>query len=222
MVDTAVFVLECLGAIAFTLSGIIVSIERRVDPIGTFVISFTTAFGGGIIRDLLIGVVPPSVFCNPSTRLEALIAMIVGMIFYIFAFFKKTAPLIIKMKNDIALNIIDAVGLSVFCISGVKTAIAACGGGNILLLIVAGSISGCGGSILRDIFTDSIPTVFRKHVYILPSIIGSSAYVLLYTRVPQLVAMMAGIAIIITIRVLAIVYKWNLPIPREEKDRSAK
>ena len=126
------------------------------------------------------------------------------------------------MKNDITLNIIDAVGLSVFCISGVKTAIAACGGGNILLLIVAGSISGCGGSILRDIFTDSIPTVFRKHVYILPSIIGSAAYVLLYTRVPQLVAMMAGIAIIITIRVLAIVYKWNLPIPREEKDRSAK
>lgn len=222
MVDTVVFVLECLGAIAFTLSGIIISIERRVDPIGTFVISFTTAFGGGIIRDLLIGVVPPSVFCNPLTRLEALIAIIVGMIFYIFAFFKKTAPFIIGMKNDITLNIIDAVGLSVFCISGVKTAITACGGENILLLIVAGSITGFGGSVMRDIFTDRIPTVFCKHVYILPSIIGSTAYVLLCTRVPQLVAMTVGIVIIITIRVLAIVYKWNLPIPRDEKDRSAK
>ena len=217
-VDIVVFVLECIGAIAFTLSGTVISVEHKIDPVGTFVITFTTAFGGGIIRDLMLGITPPCVFSEKSVAVEAVISVTVAMIFYLFAFFRKTSPFVRKIKGDMLLYLLDAVGLSIFCISGAKTAIAAGYGENIPLVVTAAVVSGCGGGILRDVFISRVPMVFRKHVYILPALVGSIAYALLYTKISQLAAMLIGISLIIGIRIPAIKYKWNLPIPKTASD----
>lgn len=219
MVDTAIFVLECFGAIAFALSGIVVSLEREVDPVGAFVVSFITAYGGGIIRDLLLGITPPTVFRPGATRISAAIALVVAMTFYLFAYFRKTSKLLGRIKNDMLFFVLDAIGLSIFCVSGVTTAVGAGHYDNFILLLACGVVSGCGGGVLRDIFTSRVPLVFRKHVYVLPALIGTGVYILLYRHIPQIPAALIGIFIIIGIRILAIKFKWNLPVPHTEEKK---
>lgn len=219
MVDTAIFVLECFGAIAFALSGIVVSLEREIDPVGAFVVSFVTAYGGGIIRDLLLGITPPTVFRAGATRTSAAVALIVAMTFYLFAYFRKTSPLLGRIKNDMLYFVLDAIGLSIFCISGVTTTVSAGHYDNFVLLLACGVVSGCGGGVLRDIFTSRVPLVFRKHVYVLPALIGTAVYILLYRRIPQIPAALIGIFLIIGIRILAIKFRWNLPVPRHTEDK---
>lgn len=213
MVNTVIFILECFGAIAFALSGIVVSVEREMDPVGAFVVSFITAYGGGIIRDLLLGITPPAVFCPGQTRFSVILSVGIAMVVYLFAYFRKTSPLIGKIKNDMLFYILDAIGLSIFCVSGTTTAINAGYADNYLLVIACGVVSGCGGGVLRDIFTSRVPLVFRKHVYVLPALIGTIIYILLCGHMPQTPAAVIGILLIIGIRILAIRFKWNLPIP---------
>lgn len=218
MVNTVIFILECFGAIAFALSGIVVSVEREIDPVGAFVVSFITAYGGGIIRDLLLGITPPTVFCPGQTRFSAILSVGIAMVVYLFAYFRKTSPLIGKIKNDMLFYILDAIGLSIFCISGVTTAMGAGHCDNFILLIACGVVSGCGGGVLRDIFTSRVPLIFRKHIYVLPALIGTAAYILLYGYISQIPAAVIGILLIIGIRILAIRFKWNLPIPHGKEN----
>lgn len=218
MVNTVIFILECFGAIAFALSGIVVSVEREIDPVGAFVVSFITAYGGGIIRDLLLGITPPTVFCPGQTRFSAILSVGIAMVVYLFAYFRKTSPLIGKIKNDMLFYILDAIGLSIFCVSGVTTAMGEGHCDNFILLIACGVVSGCGGGVLRDIFTSRVPLIFRKHIYVLPALIGTAAYILLYGYISQIPAAVIGILLIIGIRILAIRFKWNLPIPHGKEN----
>lgn len=217
MVDTVIFIVECLGAVAFALSGTLVAIEKRADAVGAFVLSLTTAFGGGMIRDVILGITPPSLLTDGGTQLQALIAVLIAMICYQLAFFRSTAGFLNRHKNDFRLNLLDAIGLGVFCVVGVDVAIRQGHGDNIPLLVFMGCITGVGGGILRDIFANSIPMVFRKHIYMLPAILGSLIYVFTQRILFQIPAMLISIALIITVRMLASHFRWNLPIPEGEE-----
>jgi uncharacterized membrane protein YeiH len=217
MVEIVVFWVECIGAIAFALSGILVAIDKRADVVGAFVLSLTTAFGGGVIRDLLLGITPPHLLIEKETQLQALIALILSMLCYHLAFFRKTAAIIDRHKNDFLFNLLDAIGLGVFCVVGINVAIEAGYQNNTVLLLFMGCLTGVGGGILRDIFAAKIPMVFRKHVYLLPALAGSLLYVLLLPIAGELPAMLVSISLIILIRILAILFKWNLPTPKKEE-----
>ena len=210
--DIALFVLEIIGVVSFTVSGNIVAIEKDVDVIGALVFALLTSFGGGMLRDIMLGTLPPNLLWNSEYLLMELICVGVTIAFFHLAFFEKFRTTIVRHKHDFWFDFTDSVGLAIFCVLGVNTALEA-GASGTLLLVFCGCITGVGGGMLRDICTATIPRIFRKHVYLLPCILGALFYVLTRDAIGQLVSLLITLAFIITVRLLACKYKWNLPRP---------
>lgn len=194
-----IFILEILGTIAFALSGAFLGIKRKLDLFGVIFLSITTAVGGGIIRDLIIGNVPPVAFIKPIYAFISIISALAAFIFY---------NKIINLRYVIL--IFDAFGLGVFTAIGSNTAFI----NNFnqpFIVITMGLITGIGGGILRDVFAKDIPFVFRKEVYAIASIAGGIALYFTY-NFSQIVSLYICFFITFTIRMLAIRYNLNLPV----------
>lgn len=193
------FVLEIIGTIAFAISGAMVGIQKKMDILGVVVLGMTTATGGGIIRDLIIGKTPPVAFEKP---VYALVSILVSLVVFIPSISKK-----IDTESTV-LCFIDAVGLGVFSVVGVS---AGAEFNNFFLSIFLGTITGVGGGVLRDIFADQTPSIFVRHLYAIVSIVGSTICVLLIKSINTNNAMIISIVFIVVFRMLAAKYKWSLP-----------
>ena len=113
---------------------------------------------------------------------------------------------------DSLVNIFDALGLAVFTVSGMDMAIAQCGLENPVLLVLLGMTTGVGGGMVRDVLIDVMPAVLRKRIYAVASMAGGIVYyLLLWLGVPAFLSAIAAMIVIFTLRILATVYKWNLP-----------
>lgn len=162
-------------------------------------LAVTTAIGGGIIRDVLIGNTPPLTFRDPTFFLISVGSAILTVLYY---------HRIHKLKNIIL--ICDAVGLGAFTVTSANIAL----GHNLdsLFMVTAVAvITSIGGGVLRDMFVQEIPLVFRKEVYALAAILGAVAYYYLRGFMPGNIPLYLGFAITLAIRMLAIKYDINLP-----------
>ena len=212
--DAILLVLEVLGIISFSISGSIVAIDKEMDIIGVYFLALCTAFGGGIIRDLMIGNIPP-LFFNDLVYL-VITASVTATLVFTFAYLFKSRycekeSLIININNYI-----DAIGLGAFAVSGVKICISVCPDGGAFLSIAMGVVSAIGGGMIRDVCLGDVPFVLRKRVYALAAIIGASLYYLLDIViiggvVGDVIGSALGVLTVILIRVLATRFKWNLP-----------
>lgn len=215
--ETILNIVEYIGVISFTVSSTVIAIRKRTDIIGALIFALLTSFGGGFIRDLTLGITPRILSLEKNTYL-LLTCIAVSTICFVFAFIPKTAKLLSKHGHGFFIEFTDAIGLSVFCVVGMNVAIEVSGGDNFVLLIFCGCITGVGGGMLRDICSMEIPFILRKHIYLTPTLIGSVFYALTYKHLTQIPSMLISIAIIIAIRTLAIIFKWNLPIPKSDFD----
>ncbi|MGN0164690.1 MAG: trimeric intracellular cation channel family protein [Lachnospiraceae bacterium] len=200
--------MEILGTVAFSISGAIEAMKKEMDMLGVLVLGLVTAVGGGIIRDIIIGELPPVAFQNPR---NAIIAVLVALCAFIFV------AIVSKMNKDIhskiwdsALLISDALGLGAFTALGMRS-VQNLGFDNAFLLLFVGVITGVGGGLLRDIFAGNVPYIFRKHVYATASIAGALSYLLLDNLGHPQVAIIASVIIVLILRILAAKYEWNLP-----------
>ena len=188
-----------------------IGIQRRLDLFGVIVISVITSFGGGTIRDIVLGHFPPRMFY--SFELLALSVLVAVIVFIISAININKGK--IEKRNEtfeLVKNVIDAVGLAAFSISGVQIALSSKYADNAFLCILMGMLTGVGGGILRDMMTRSIPYVLRKHVYALASLTGSLLfYLLIRLGANDTASTLVAIVFIVTIRILAAKYKWSLP-----------
>lgn len=214
MVDIILNIVEYIGVISFAISGTAIAINKKTDSVGALFFALLTCFGGGMIRDIALGIVP-KVLTDTNYYFLALTCIIVSFICFTLAFIPKTADFISKHSHDFVIEFTDAIGLSVFCVFGVDAAITL-GHTNPILLIFCGCITGVGGGMLRDICSAEIPFIFRKHIYLIPTLCGSVFYTLTYKHIDNLASLLISIGIIIAFRVLAIIFKWNLPIPKGE------
>lgn len=192
------YVMELIGTIAFAMSGAFVAIEQKMDILGVIILGITTSIGGGIIRDLLLGIVPPLGLVNP---IYSVIAIIVSIIVFI--------P---KIRKHINLDskffvFVDAIGLGVFTVSGCIKALPF---DNILFQLFLGVLTGVGGGVLRDVFATQKPMIFVRHFYALASLIGALVFMVLQNQ-SQVIAMIAGVVTIAVLRMLAATFKWHLP-----------
>lgn len=204
------YLLDLVGTIAFAISGSMVGIRWQMDIFGINILAITTATGGGMIRDLLIGSTPPAMFCNP---LYVIISILTANIVFLIMTHEKKMPAKIAWLYDRALFWSDTIGLAVFTVDGVMMGIRASQEGNFFLLTVLGFMTGAGGGALRDIFAGQIPYIFRKHIYALATIVGGFITSVLFHWVPNgNIAIIGGASAVIFIRVMADHYKWNLPI----------
>ncbi len=207
--DSAFFILEMIGVAAFAVSGAAAAIDKNTDIFGVIFLGMTTALGGGIFRDIMLGYLPPRMF-EDYTYVAA--AIISSLLVFIAARIWREGYFGHRDKIDAAVNVFDAIGLGVFTVSGMNLAIAHDGITNPLLVIVLGMATGIGGGMVRDVMIGEIPFVLRKRVYAVASLAGGCVYYLMYLwRVDSVVSAVTGITVVFSIRMLATVFKWSLP-----------
>lgn len=202
-------IVELLGTVAFALSGAMVAIRKQLDLLGIVVLGVITAVGGGMIRDLMIGINPPTLFVKPIYVTAAFVAVIA--LFLIIKFGGITMEMLESEGYESIMNLFDAIGLGAFTVVGIDTAIEAGFRNYTFLIIFLGVITGVGGGLLRDIMADVTPAVLKKHIYACASIAGAVCYVLLLDVTSDGVRLVISALLVVVIRLLARKYKWNLP-----------
>lgn len=201
-------ILEIIGTIAFAISGALIGTKKELDLFGVVFLAITTSVGGGVFRDVIIGNTPPVAFVKP---LYCIISIGSGVA--VFIFYKK----IITLRNIILIT--DAIGLGVFTAIGSNTALTY-DFNKPFIVIAMGLITGVGGGILRDVFVKDIPFVFRKEIYAVASILGALVLYFSYNYVPNVAALYICFIVTFIIRVLAIIFKLNLPVLRMSEEEN--
>ena len=170
------FILEIIGTISFAISGAMIAIQKKVDIFGVLFLGIITAFGGGLIRDITLGNLPPAMFRDTKYLIFATIA---SLSVFLTATIFKTAYILNESLIDTINNIFDAVGLGAFSVIGAQLTIQLYENAGTFLIIVMGMITGIGGGILRDLLVREIPFVLKKRVYAVAAILGATSYYLL-------------------------------------------
>lgn len=208
-VERIVSIIELIGIIAFAISGAMVAIQKKLDLFGVIVLGITTALGGGVIRDLLLGRVPPMMFQKPIYAMLATICSVITFILiYIVGEIKGSRK---ELYMDI-MNILDAIGLGVFAATSANLVLVNYETPGVFLTVFMGTITAVGGGVLRDMMSNEIPLILKKRIYAIAAIIGSIIYYVLWnTKLPFEITMFTSIFITVIIRLLAKRYRWNLP-----------
>lgn len=203
------FFVEAIGTVAFASSGAMVAIKKELDLLGVVVLGVTTAVGGGMLRDIIIGNVPPALFRDPVYVVLAFLTVIL-----LFVIVRRNQRILASKSIEMyerVMNIFDAIGLGAFTVVGIDTAVLAGYGYYRFLIIFLGVITGVGGGILRDMMAGETPYILKKHVYASASIAGAMLYAYLLDVINGDAAMLIGAFTVVLIRLLATRYCWNLP-----------
>ncbi len=208
--EKILFLLEIAGTFAFAVSGAVTGIHKRLDIFGVLVCAVITALGGGVLRDIMISNLPPAMFQNETYFLVTLVATAAA--FCAARILKNTFSSYMDKIEQIN-NLFDAAGLGVFTVIGMNTAIAKGFGDNAFFVIFLGMITGCGGGILRDVLVQEMPMVFYKRIYAVASLAGSILYYFLRMQwgIGEITAAFCGAGAVFLLRVLASVFRWDLP-----------
>jgi uncharacterized membrane protein YeiH len=191
--------LDLIGTLAFAISGALVSIDKKMDLFGVFIITFVTALGGGTLRDVMIGRTPVGWMVN----IDYIYVIITGFILTLL--FKQ---LIERFK--IYLFIFDTIGLGVFTLIGLEKGINI--GLHPIICIALGTITACFGGVIRDILCAEIPVIFRKEIYATICILGGIVFFILRKfNLNSDVLYLTTSLVIISVRVMAVRFKWYLP-----------
>lgn len=206
MSETVLYIVQILGVVAFAASGALVAMNKHMDIFGIATLGVVTATGGGLIRDLILGITPPNVFVTPDYALIAIITSLVMFLKPVRSFLQKEEKVF-----EVVLLFVDTVGLSIFCMLGIQIAYSVSSNYNVFLLSFVGLVSGTGGSILRDVLAGQTPFIFVKHFYANAALIGSIIASILWEIFGEIPSMIIGGIIIMILRFLAAKYRWKLP-----------
>ncbi len=198
---------EITGTVAFAVSGAILGLEKRMDILGISILGLTTAVGGGVIRDLILGITPPMTFRNP---IYATISIAVSILVFVIA---RKYYVFKGLWYERIMLLMDSIGLGVFTVIGINTAYSLNNEYNMFLLIFVGVVTGVGGGVMRDMMAGDRPYIFVKHFYASASIIGAVSCVIVWPYLGSITSMFAGTAIVIILRLCAARFRWSLPKP---------
>ena len=196
-------VLDLIGTFVFALSGAVAGLKERLDLFGVIVLSFAAASAGGIMRDLLIGAVPPAAISDWRYLGVSLLAGLVIFIWY------PVSERLHKLGNLVL--IFDGAGLAVFAVAGTQKALGY--GLNPVMSALLGMLTGIGGGMLRDTLLAQVPTVLRSELYAMAALVGSSVVVVGHVlNFPPTAMAIAGAVLCFGIRLIAIRRGWRLPV----------
>lgn len=190
-------IFSLIGTIAFAVSGAIVAMEEEYDILGVFVLGMVTAFGGGVIRNLLIGI--------PVTTLWSQGPLLTIAGFAILIVFLIPINWIHHWKRSEAF--FDAIGLSAFAIQGALFAVQA--KLPLSAVMVAAMLTGIGGGMIRDMMAGRKPLVLRDEIYAVWAILAGVAVGLSDLRKPW--ELLTLFVLVVLFRMFSVHYKWKLP-----------
>ena len=204
--DTFIIVIESICVVAFAISGALVGIDKKMDLFGVTILGLVTSIGGGVIRDLILDITPPMSFQNPRV---AIIAIVTSILFFLIR--KKIKISENERIYDSLMFTTDSLGLGLFTVIGVQTAINTGYYDNYFLVVFVGVLSGVGGGILRDVLAGNRPYIFTKHFYANAALIGAIACIALWKVFGSFASMLISAGLIFILRLLAAHFHWELP-----------
>jgi uncharacterized membrane protein YeiH len=194
--------LDLIGVFAFALSGGLVAVRKRLDLFGVLVLAGATGLGGGVLRDLLIGLIPPIGISDWRLVATALAAGLVTFVYH---------PGVERLGRLV--KVLDAVGLALFAVGGALLALARPGIPPLAAIIV-GTLTAVGGGALRDVLVGQVPEVLRRELYALPALLGSTIVVVAYElNLISPFVVWGAAALVFGIRMVAVVLHLNAPQP---------
>ncbi|MGN0637892.1 MAG: trimeric intracellular cation channel family protein [Huintestinicola sp.] len=220
-IDIFVNILEVTGTVAFASSGALTAVQCGMDLLGVNVLALVTAAGGGVIRDIIIGRLPPAMFSSPLCILVSLFTA--NLIFIILkAACKKNKLSRFTDIYDRIMPVLDTVGLSVFTVTGINAGIDLGYSTNYFLLVFSGTVTGVGGGVIRDIMADRKPYIFVSQIYACAAVVGAVVFLPVYHLCGFIAAGAACFLTVAVIRSLAIFFRWNLPHISSKNFRNSK
>ncbi len=196
---TFVQVLEFIGTFAFAISGIRLASAKQFDWFGAYVVGVATAIGGGTIRDALLGMTP-FWMTNPVYLICSGFALLWVILF---------GKYLIHLHNTFF--IFDSIGLALFTVVGVEKSLAL--GFPLWVAVIMGTITGAAGGVIRDIFINEIPLIFRKEIYAMACVIGGMVYGFCsWLEIDVILTQCISGFSVFMVRTLAVKYKICLPI----------
>ncbi len=204
--DTMILTMELVGVLSFAASGAMTGLRKGMDLFGVCILGLTTAVGGGVLRDVILGTTPPATFQDP---IYASVAVLTSLVLFL--------PRVRRLLNrsqhlyDLVMLAMDTLGLGIFTVMGVQIAYTHVAEPTVFLLVFVGVVTGVGGGVLRDMMAGNTPYIFVKHVYASASLAGALVCVLFWLPGLEVYAMGAGAVTVIVIRLLSAYYHWNLP-----------
>ncbi|WP_149361103.1 trimeric intracellular cation channel family protein [Lolliginicoccus suaedae] len=192
-------ILDLSGIAAFAASGALVGVAKRLDVFGICLVGVTTGIGGGIIRDVLLGIHPPSSLQTWPAFATALSASMLGLLLH---------PELQRLRAGVLL--LDAVGVGVFATGGAAIALEA--GAGPLAAIVVGTATAIGGGVIRDVLVNEMPLLLHRDLYAVPALLGAALIVAAdWLTIPGTPALAAGVVLAAGLRLAALRWGWNLP-----------
>lgn len=207
--DTFIFVLEIIGTVAFASSGAMTAIEKKMDIFGVNILGATTAVGGGMMRDIILGVTPPAAFSQP---VYILFSILTSTLLFAIVY---TNPEILhsRIKSryyDKIMLWCDTAGLGIFTVVGIQTASRILPQDNPFFFVFIGVLTGVGGGVLRDIMAGETPYILIREIYASAAIAGGITCVVCGSTMGEATATVLGLIVTVVIRSLAAYFHWNL------------
>lgn len=198
-------ILDLAGVFIFAVSGAAAALQRRLDLFGVVLIAYFTACGGGLVRDLCLGVTPPVGLSDWTYLAASVFAALITV---------GAGPLVERLAHPVLL--FDAIGLGVFAVTGAHKALAL--GHNYQVAILLGTLSAVGGGVIRDVLLNRVPVILRKEIYATAALLAASIQVLGealdWSRVwlPWL-----AILVCFTLRMLSLRFGWHLRLSEAQR-----
>lgn len=198
-------VLDLAGTFVFALTGALVAVRGRLDLFGTLVLAFATGLGGGLVRDVLLGDVPPPGLVEWRFLAAAALAGVATFLWH---------PVVARWENIILT--LDAAGLALFCVTGALKASDA--GLDVVPAALLGMITAVGGGIARDVLANRVPAVLEGGWYATPALVGAAwAAFASGADLPDVAVLVPGMLVCFTWRALALHLDWS-PRPARGTD----
>lgn len=197
--NTLLVVLDLVGIFVFAITGALVAVRKELDVFAVLMLALITGLGGGFLRDVLIGATPPAALADWRYLLVPAVAGLVTFFFH---------PSLNRKERVI--NVLDAAGLSLFCVTGALKAVEF-GLGPVPAALM-GMLTGIGGGVLRDMLTGRVPLVFRGELYATPALVAALVAVVGHQLgLRTAVVAVPAAALCFTWRVTAMRRGWNAP-----------
>lgn len=195
-------VLDLIGIAVFAASGALVGVTKRLDLFGICVVGVFTGIGGGVVRDVLLAINPPTSLGSWPYLGTALVTSL--LVFYLHSAVR-------RLRREILA--LDALGMGLFASTGATIALDA--GANPLAACLIGGTAAIGGGVLRDVLVNEVPLLLHRDLYAVPALLGAALVVALSELgVPRNLTLVIGTVVATTLRLLAMWRKWSLPRPR--------
>lgn len=200
---------EIIGTIAFAFPGALTGLSRQMDIFGVTVLAVMTGIGGGMIRDVLAGITPPTALCSPTGLILSAATALAVSVLYQFV------PLSRQNRRMIALLYVisDTCGLAAFTVTGTLTSLYAHPEETYIMPMMLGMITAIGGGILRDMMAQRVPLVLKTDVYAIASLVGGFFVCFSWQHLSIAAASWAGFFIVLLLRTAAILFHWQLYHP---------